>query len=385
MNSACAASFAMAAILAESLLIGRGCQGIDYAVRMALSPDEVRARYERERNDYKEQTLQIGGLIRDLLDARGIRYSLESRTKGIEEFCEKAFRPGKKYTDPFSQILDISGIRIVTLLRQEVEDVIGLLRAEFDIDEGNSIDKGADFNANVFGYISKHLILRLDSQRRSQQEYRGALGWAEVQVRTSAQHTWALLDTLVRYKAAEDPPLHVQRRIYGLAALLELVDRENESIVADWDFFATELTNTWLNQPLSASLLERYLNSSEVILSTASYLAERGVGVFEGYDDLALCVRVCTAANISTGIDLQRFIDGVADTSPAFFELLLATHEDQNSLRWTPDTLLVLLIVASDPQRFSETSLTDEFSLGSTWRIILARKRWLNPDMPRAD
>lgn len=345
-----------------------------------LSLDEVRARYERVRPEFKEQTQLIGGLIKEFLDTTGIGYSLETRTKDVDTFCEKAFRAGKNYINPFNDITDVSGIRIVTLLPSEVERILAILRAEFEIDEEKSVDKGADFDVNEFGYHSKHLILRLDSQRRKQKEYRQALGWVEVQVRTAAQHTWALLDTIVRYKAPQAPPPSLQRRLYGLAAMLELVDRENESIVHDWRLFLDELARSWLSNPLSSTGIQRYVETMPSMSELVEQLADMSIRI-ASTGEPSLCFRICSAMGIQTGFELDALVTAARKHALPLFQHYSATFDEAElPVRLDRTTVLALLVVSTDPHRFTETALREEFSLGAPWRIVVARQHVARPE-----
>jgi putative GTP pyrophosphokinase len=47
----------------------------------------------------------------------------------------------KSYSNPREEMTDISGIRIITFLESQVAQIIELVRANFDVDEKNSLDK----------------------------------------------------------------------------------------------------------------------------------------------------------------------------------------------------------------------------------------------------
>jgi len=55
----------------------------------------------------------------------------------------------------------------------------------------------------------------------------------EIQVRTILQHAWAEIEHDLVYKSPADIPFRVRRRFASLAGLLEIADREFESLRQD--------------------------------------------------------------------------------------------------------------------------------------------------------
>jgi ppGpp synthetase/RelA/SpoT-type nucleotidyltranferase len=84
---------------------------------------------------------------------------IESRTKTTESFCEKALSEDKLYTDPFKDITDTVGIRIICFFDHDVERVCQEIRRIFEVNEHDSIEKRPSFDQ--LGYKSNHLIVSL--------------------------------------------------------------------------------------------------------------------------------------------------------------------------------------------------------------------------------
>lgn len=79
-------------------------------------------------------------LVRSLLDSNSVEYlSVNGRTKSIESIKEKLRR--NNYKSPKTQMTDVSGVRIITFLESQVEQVISIIRSAFEIDESNSLDR----------------------------------------------------------------------------------------------------------------------------------------------------------------------------------------------------------------------------------------------------
>jgi hypothetical protein len=94
---------------------------------------------------------------------------------------------------------------------------------EFDVIE--SVDHGI-VAANSFGYASRHLVLRVGEERSSLSEWRRfASVKCEIQVRTILQHAWASISHTLDYKSDEDVPAQVRRKLFQVAALIEVGDQ----------------------------------------------------------------------------------------------------------------------------------------------------------------
>jgi ppGpp synthetase/RelA/SpoT-type nucleotidyltranferase len=81
-------------------------------------------------------------VLQNVLQYKGIEFlSVTGRTKDVISAREKIHR--KQYKDPKTQLTDISGIRIVTFLEHQVEEISQVIKETFDIDESNSLDRGS--------------------------------------------------------------------------------------------------------------------------------------------------------------------------------------------------------------------------------------------------
>ncbi|HET6296394.1 MAG TPA: (p)ppGpp synthetase [Kribbella sp.] len=197
---------------------------------------QAAAQYERAHQQYVGGARKLEALIDELIgEEEGINYlSATARAKDPESFLAKASKPNPddptqpKYDDPLNQITDLVAARVITFLAEAVDRVCEVIEAEFDIVEHT--DMGAHTRAQgVFGYASKHYLVRLNAHRRDLPEYAVLRNLTmEIQVRTAVQHAWAEFEHDIRYKLDIPPERKPEfdRRFLLAAALMELADNE---------------------------------------------------------------------------------------------------------------------------------------------------------------
>jgi putative GTP pyrophosphokinase len=175
---------------------------------------------------YEEFAARLHALLEMLVKDTGIPVDhIEHRVKTIESFMEKI--ECKSYADPFQQIKDCLGLRIVTFYQDSVKNVVNMLREEFEVDEANSLDKIEDLADTEFGYRSVHLIVSLSPQRAILREWKRYAGLpAEIQIRSVLQHAWATVSHTLNYKSTAQESRKVLRQLSRLSAHLETVDEE---------------------------------------------------------------------------------------------------------------------------------------------------------------
>src|ERR1700722_15344058 len=119
---------------------------------------------------YKQLSEKISVVLKEILEIENINYHYISfRAKEIESFSAKIENP--KYTDPLNQITDLSGIRIITYVEDDVKRVGELILTLFDIDGKNSLDKSKELGEDKVGYKSVHYVCQLKSDRFQLPEY----------------------------------------------------------------------------------------------------------------------------------------------------------------------------------------------------------------------
>lgn len=158
-----------------------------------------------------------------------------SRVKDRDE-CVKKFQ--RKYQEDLEKsqteytisehISDVIGLRVICLYESDVEEIVRVLKEHFYVID--LTDKTAQHNENeTFGYKGIHLDLKINGQRKNLPEYQNILQFSfEIQIRTIVQDAWSEIDHKLKYK--KSLPKDVARRIFVLASLFELADREFDQI-----------------------------------------------------------------------------------------------------------------------------------------------------------
>ncbi|WP_285724435.1 GTP pyrophosphokinase [Psychromicrobium xiongbiense] len=166
-----------------------------------------------------------------------------------------------KYPAGIDELDDIVGLRVITYIQPDVENVVKALTGQFKVHE--TVDKGAQMvDRGILGYAAHHLILEVDAQDTPS----GCLSCVgqrfEVQVKTVLQHAWAEFEHDIRYKAAGDITPEINRAFTLASGLLELADHEFIKIhqaVAHEEQGLTEELSVASGEQLSAVALSELL------------------------------------------------------------------------------------------------------------------------------
>jgi putative GTP pyrophosphokinase len=195
------------------------------------------AEYLKRQPFYVDLASAVARILEECLKKHQIKFhSVQHRAKDVSSVGRKAAIPSEvdpsspKYTQPLSQITDLSGIRIITQVLGVLPDIDKLLHDEFEILE--QLDKGRELiEKERFGYQSIHYLARISPERvrlAEYERYQGAV--VEIQVRTILQHAWAEIEHDIQYKSSAAIPEEIKRRFMALAGMLEIADREFQAI-----------------------------------------------------------------------------------------------------------------------------------------------------------
>lgn len=151
---------------------------------------------------------------------------ISGRIKDIDSLIEKAFYRGKNYTDPYNDITDKVGIRIVVLLCEHIDILSNFIKSEssWDASEDRHFEKERQDNPTIFTYQSVHYVLRAKGNINYQNTPIPNGIACELQIRTLLQHSYSELthDTIYKSKTIASP--YVQRKIARSMALIESTD-----------------------------------------------------------------------------------------------------------------------------------------------------------------
>lgn len=187
---------------------------------------------------------EVKEIIEYELEEKRIFYnSIESRAKSLESYSEKCKK--EKYKNPKVEIMDMIGIRITAYTNADVSKISNIIEETFDIDSKNSTDKLSEKKENEFGYLSVHYVARLKPHYLKINKYKKYRSYVfEIQIRTILQHAWSEIEHDRNYKFKGTLPKELRRRFYMIAGVLEMVDREFESLTYDIEKYEQEVNTS---------------------------------------------------------------------------------------------------------------------------------------------
>ena len=145
------------------------------------------------------------------------------RAKDVSSFVKKAYL--KQYDDPWEQITDKAGIRIVVQHSGLLDPALALVDNSLKVLRVEDGRKEPDREERL-QYPRLHVQVQSFGDQQSPD---GTPYECEVQIRTEAADVWSRMSHSLMYKpGAADVPTDVRRSLYRLIALVELYDSEVE-------------------------------------------------------------------------------------------------------------------------------------------------------------
>ena len=307
---------------------------------------------------------------------------LEERTKSVEGFRRKIVRSGRLYSDPFKEITDLCGVRVILRRTSDADRVIELLRAEFIVDNQSSIHKAEQLEVDQFGYTSVHLVVSAKPERATLPEWSSIADLKiEVQVRTILQHAWATISHTYDYKVEADVPQELRRGLFRLSALVELADEE-------LDRFATEIERTIEKYrasletgnkqiELNVDSLRAFVETSPIVEYWNKYLGTVVRGASAGMGDLSRDLRIASFCGVTSLEQIESILSGAKGWGERFFEEFYKEFFETRGTR--ADLVSVVknapvtsLLIATHAERFTPEILIKQFGWGTTHILDVA-------------
>lgn len=260
--------------------------------------DEIKVRRDRflydytaDKNKYRNYANYVLRTIMEALESRHIEIAYasarEKTPESLEKKCQKKVidEGGNlvdKYTDFRSEITDLAGVRIVTYLLDDVEQVSQIIQELFDVFEEHSGNKLDLLGADKIGYLSVHYIVKLKDKAigPGTEEFKGIK--CEIQVRTVLEDAWAQIFHDRQYKnelqVMESEKL--LRRTNLLSGNLELLDYEINRLVKEFDQLNQEIHSKNLK-----NILKEPVTKENVLLYLDYRLGKKTI--FHNYKETA--------------------------------------------------------------------------------------------------
>lgn len=268
---------------------------------------------------------KIEELVLFLAEKEGLKvHATEARAKTVESFVEKINRPGKVYSNPLKEITDLCGVRVILYYQEDVEQLCDAIRNEFKVDEVNSVNKISELNFDQFGYISNHIICKVNRQRVKLVEWKPYKDFnIEIQVRTVLQHAWASISHTQRYKNEAETPQDISRQLSRVAGLLELADEQFSSLREKTEKLRGKaelsISGNDLSLPIDAISISEFLLNSSVVSKIASYIKPSGFHLIDDTDTVQL-TSVCNILDVKNLSHLEENLKAFVVYGAAFFK-----------------------------------------------------------------
>lgn len=298
--------------------------------------------FEKLRPLYKDFSRDICELIGEHC-GKELIHTTQSRAKSIDGFrrkCKKTDEHGTpRYPSPLKDITDLAGVRVIVFVRDSVDLICKKIDEIFEVIEEEDVGERV-YSRGKFGYQSKHLLITLGEDRSKLVEnarFKGLI--CEVQVRTLLQHAWAEMEHDIQYKSEQEIPLDLKKRFSALAGLLEIADREFQSIQRDSDNLRQAVKAELINDLTQQGLTERKGNKSSAAKAASAQSALTRELVNQGKYEEAIKIYTSkitsspTAYTLYIGRAKARFLAG--DVKGALEDLDRADElkEDNASIR----------------------------------------------------
>jgi len=195
-------------------------------------------------------------ILRRAILERGIKiHDIESRVKTWESIIAKAKR--KNIENHFVEINDIVGARVICLFRSDIKLLMSLVEENFNVLE---VDNKIEDTADSFGYLSVHYIAQIPATYTGPRYDNIRSDKFEIQLRTIAMHSWAVISHYLEYKGDWDVPVQLKRSLNALSGLFYVADDQFEQFYA-----AREQSKLYMQQHQSGEInldsLTTYLRS----------------------------------------------------------------------------------------------------------------------------
>jgi len=180
---------------------------------------------------YKKYCEIVEQILSNLIKGRSSEYIIQSRVKKISSFANKLFDPDKKYGNPFQEINDLCGIRIVLPNVNEMNVVCDIIKDTFfieDVEEPEDFIKQTDstpFLDHAQTYIVQ-LIPNLSIYKRLELNIPNEIMdfKAEIQVRIFISQGWAVNQYEIFNQYEFQIPRPYQQELNRVKSLLAIED-----------------------------------------------------------------------------------------------------------------------------------------------------------------
>lgn len=185
----------------------------------------LKGQYENLYPLYKQLCEEVVFVLKnDIRKSQMKIHGISYRIKSFDSFCDKLLRKTVSI-DPFKQVRDIAGVRIVCLYRSDLDTLGKLISKNFDV---ISSDTSRTRLESKFGYMSDHYLVKLSNEYRGKRYDEIKNLECEIQVRTILMDAWAAVSHHLDYKKETDVPSPLKKDFTAVSGLLYAADTHFE-------------------------------------------------------------------------------------------------------------------------------------------------------------
>lgn len=221
-------------------------------------------KYYEKLSEYNDLCKEISYILSKRLKKDKIPFALIThRVKSPKSISEKMRR--NKYQDPFNDIKDIAGVRIVYLYLSDKNKIMEAIRNEFIVKKEEDSTVGQPVNS--FSYSDLKFYVKLGKQRGARYDDLKDL-LCEIQVRTVMQDIWGIMSHHLLYKSVIGLPDTLKKSLNALAGSFFNIDESFERIREEKVKYQRTINmkfqldiKKYYEQPINSETLESYLTS----------------------------------------------------------------------------------------------------------------------------
>jgi ppGpp synthetase/RelA/SpoT-type nucleotidyltranferase len=175
---------------------------------------------------YERLVEEVIFILKDIASRAHVKiHSVSGRVKDLNSTLEKIERKG--YTNPWEQLEDVVGCRIVCLFISDLEIIEKEMMKEFGVSRREDKIEGGD-DSGTFGYMSKHYICKLGPKLAGPRYDTLKDIKFEIQCRTLLMDAWANVSHYLAYKGSVSIPANLRRDFFALSGLFYVADKHFE-------------------------------------------------------------------------------------------------------------------------------------------------------------
>ncbi len=304
---------------------------------------EQRPEYIRRFYESLESNKSLCKEVEYILSAKIVKEDIEvahitSRAKTLESFCEKINR--KLYDNPFDDVTDLAGVRIVFLYAADRPKIESVIEREFQVVE--RFDKNIS-DDDKFGYGALHYLVKMKNKHAGARYDDLKNKICEIQVRTILQDAWAVVAHHLSYKQESDVPKTIRRKLNALSGLFETADDQFENIRIARHLYQAELKDSIQGGKKLSKTEEVNIDDLQAYLE--SRFPERE---HRGADGMSKLLYELKKHGFSTLSDIDKMLDASIDAVLAKEKKYPPTQGSENVRYTTVGMVRVALSFMSD-------------------------------------